>query len=93
MRGSSASGMPALTSSQRLGDDAAEIAGGHFRGEQFSARRIDALADHDETAVEADDDFLGSRGDSGFGHEEKRPRAGFPLSPCGRGVRGEGLGA
>src|SRR5579872_6896680 len=41
----------------RVGDDAAVIAGRHFRGEQFAPRGIDALADHNEAAVEADDDF------------------------------------
>ena len=49
--------------------DAAEVAGRHLGGEDLAPRRIDALADDDERAVEADDDFLGGGADNGIGHD------------------------
>ena len=59
---------PRLDLGQRLGDDAAVVARRHFGREHLAAGRIDALADHHEAALEADDDFLGGGGDDGFGH-------------------------
>ena len=76
--GSSASGMPALTSSmwaprrdlgEGVGLDAAEVTGLHLLGEQLAAGRVDALADHDERSVEADHDLPGRRADHGVGHD------------------------
>ena len=54
---------------QRVGLDAAEVAGRHLGGEDLAPGRIDALADHDEGPVEADDDFAGGGTDDGVGHE------------------------
>ena len=42
----------------RIGFDAAEVAGRHFRGQNLAPGRIDALADDDEGPVEADHDLL-----------------------------------
>jgi hypothetical protein len=54
---------------ERIGLDATEVAGGHFRGEQLAPGRVDAFADDDERAIEADDDFAARRTDDGLGHE------------------------
>jgi len=70
--GSSASGMPALTSSmcapaatlcERVGFDAAEISGGHLGREDLAPRRVDALADHHEGTLEARHDLAGCGAD------------------------------
>ena len=53
---------------QRVGLDAAVVALRHLRRQQLAPGRVDALADDDERAVEADDDFLGGRRDDGIGH-------------------------
>ena len=53
----------------RIGLDAGEVARRHFGGEDLAPGRIDALADDDERAVEADDDFLGGGTDYGVGHD------------------------
>ena len=53
----------------RVGLDAAEVAGRHFGREDLAAGGIDALADDDEGAVEADDDFPGGGTDNGIGHD------------------------
>ena len=53
---------------QRVLDDGLEIADDHLGGELLAAGRIDALADHAEGLVEADDDFAGRRGDDRAGH-------------------------
>ena len=58
---------------QRLGDDPAIVARRHFGRERLAPGRIDALADHDEAALEADDDFLGGGGDEGVGHRRMNP--------------------
>ena len=52
----------------RVGFDAAEIARGHFGGEQLAPGRIDALADDHERAIEADDDLARGGTDDGVGH-------------------------
>ncbi len=85
---------PGLDLGQRLGDDPAVIARRHLGREQLAPGRIDPLADHDEAALKADDDFLGGGGDEGFGHgTPKGTAAGYPSprpSPAsGRG--GESL--
>ena len=54
---------------ERIRLDAAEIAGRHLGGEQLAPGRVDALADDDERAVEADDDLAGGGADDGIGHE------------------------
>jgi len=53
----------------RVGFNAGEITGGHLGGENFSARGIDAFADDDEGAIEADNDFPGGGTDDGVGHD------------------------
>jgi hypothetical protein len=58
---------------QRVGDDAAIVALRHFGCEQFAPGRIDPLADHDEAALEADDDFHRCGGDAGFRHGRAFP--------------------
>ena len=70
--GSSASGMPALTSSimapacdlgQRVALDGREVAGRHLGRELLAPGRVDALADDAERPLEADDDGLRRRAD------------------------------
>ena len=63
----------------RVGDDAAVVTGRHLGGEQLAPRRIDALADHHEAALEADDDFLLVRGEKRVGHGT--------MDPCERRLR------
>ena len=53
---------------QGIGLDPAEVAVLHLLCEQLSARWVDSFTDHDEGPLEADDDFLGRRGDHGVGH-------------------------
>ncbi len=53
----------------RVGFDPAEVSRSHFRRQDLAPGRIDALADHDERALEADDDFAGCGADDGVGHE------------------------
>ena len=53
---------------QRVGDDAAVVAGHHFGGHDFAAGGVDALTDDDEGAVKADNDFFGRGADDGIGH-------------------------
>jgi hypothetical protein len=48
-----------------VGLDAAVVAVFHFFGENFSARRVDALANNDKGLVEADVDFTSGRADGG----------------------------
>jgi hypothetical protein len=48
--------------------DGREIALLKFCRQLLAARRVDALADHAERLVEADDDFLRGGGDNGAGH-------------------------
>jgi hypothetical protein len=75
---------------QRVGGDAAEVAGSHLGGEDLAPGGIDPLADDDERPVEADDDFAGRRADDGIGHEAVSSRvpviAVAPRSstPCAR---------
>ena len=52
----------------RVGLDAAEIARGHFGGEELAPGRIDALADDHERAIKADDDLARGGTDDGVGH-------------------------
>src|SRR5262249_53719607 len=53
----------------RVGFHTAEIAGRHLGGQDLAAGGIDALADHHEGALEADDDFTGGGADHGIGHD------------------------
>ena len=53
---------------QRVGDNAAVVAGHHFGGHDFAARGVDTLADDDEGAVKANNDLAGRRTDDGIGH-------------------------
>ena len=58
---------------QGVGLDRAVVAGGHFSGELLAAGRVDALADHAERLIEADDDFLLVRTDQCVGHDPPVP--------------------
>ncbi len=53
---------------QRLGRDARIVAGGHLGGQQLATRRVDALADDDEAALEADGHFARLGCDYRVGH-------------------------
>ncbi len=75
--GSSASGIPALTSSMsrtgldlgdRVRDHRLEVARLHLLGQDLPPGRVDALADDHERAVEADHDLFGGRGKNGLCH-------------------------
>jgi len=68
---------------QRIGLDAAVVAGRHLGGQQLAARRIDALPDEHEGTLEADDDLLGRRGDDGVGHVLTNP---FPGRTARRAI-------
>ena len=60
---------PAAICAQRIGLDAAEVAGSHLGGEDLAPGGVDALADHDEGALEAEHDLAGCGADHGVGHE------------------------
>ena len=45
----------------RVGLDAAEVPGRHLGGEDLAPGGVDALADHDEGALEAEHDLAGLR--------------------------------
>ena len=54
--------------SQCIGNNAAVIAGDHLGRHDFSARRVDALTDDDERAIESNYNLPGRRADNGICH-------------------------
>jgi hypothetical protein len=56
--------------SEGIGGHPIKVALFHLGSEQLAACRVDALADHDERTIEADDDFPRCGADDGLGHDD-----------------------
>ena len=64
--------------------DPAEVAGLHLLGQRLATGRVDALADDDERAIEAEHDLAGGGAQDRLGHESASPRRGIGVSIGGR---------